>query len=522
MRVNNALLPGPLLVGRAPVLSDLVFPMMFRLLLPVVVVLLSACASTPKAPLNNPLPAVPPAVPPSIISMPITMDLDQVREEVLKRVPSPVVSGTQTQVLRVRFNPAGTSERGSCSITELNCLAKKAAGAVAVDYTAPVETVITHQVYLRDLSMRMTGNQFTLVTQAEFAINTRIKSALAQFGVASCGVNETMPRVELTFNGAVDWASAQGDVAITPGAWSMKWLRPCNITAFQLNVEALLDLPGIRDKVRVAIDESLRLGLREVSLRNALTKAWPELNAPRELQPGVWLMPRPEKVAFAEPVGNGRFVSTGVLVQARPLIVTGKRPAITVLPVPAPQRGINGDSVYLSVAGDIALADAARLLNQQLAGKPIVANGHTILIEDIRLYGNQDKAVIGLSLAQPLRAEIFVLGKPVFDIEKNEIRFEQLAWSLGTHNFLAKSANWLLGSSFRDTLQQKARFCFDEDLADVLKDFRQFRQDIGNGMVLKGGVQRVRPQGLYFTQDRLQAHVLVEGRLAMQLGRAEL
>lgn len=491
---------------------------MFRLLLPAALLLLSACTSAPKAPPNNPLPAVPPPVPPSVISMPVTMDLDQVREEILKRVPSPVVSGSQTQVLRVRFNPVGSADPGSCSITELNCLAKKAAGAVAVDYTAPVETVITHQVYLRDLTVRMSGNQFTLVTQAEFAINTRIKSALAQFGVASCGVNETMPRIELTLTGTVDWADAQGDVVITPRPWAMKWLRPCNITAFQLNVEALLDLPGIRDKVRVAIDEGLLLGLREVSLRNVLTKAWPELNAPRELQPGVWLTPRPEKVAIAEPVGNGRFVSTGVLVQARPVIVSGNRPVVAAPPVPALQRGINGDSMYLSLLGDIALADAARLLNQQLAGKPIDAGGRTVLIDEIRLYGFEDKAVIGLSLAQPLRAEVFVLGKPVFDVEKNEVRFEQLAWSLGTRNFLAKSANWLLGSTFRDTLQQKARFRFDEDLADVLKDFRQFRQDIGSGMVLKGGVQRVRPQGLYFTRDRLLAHVLVEGKLALDVG----
>lgn len=491
---------------------------MLRLLLPAVLVLLSACTSAPMAPSNNPLPVVPPPVPPSVISMPIIMDLDQVREEILKRVPSPVVSGSQTQVLRVHFNPVGTTDPGSCSITELNCLAKKAAGAVAVDYTAPVEAVITHKVYLRDLTVRMTGNQFTLVTQAEFAINTRIKSALAQFGVASCGVNEAMPRIELTFTGSVDWADAQGDLVITPKPWAIKWLRPCNITAFQLNVEALLDLPGIRDKVRAAIDENLLLGLREVSLRNALTKAWPELNAPRELQAGVWLMPRPEKVAVAEPVGNGRFVSTGVMVQARPVIVSGKRPVVTTLPVPSPQRGINGDSMYLSLMGDIALEDAARLLNQQLAGKPIDAGGRTVLIEDIRLYGNEDKAVIGVMLAQPLRAEIFVLGKPVFDIEKNEVRFEQLAYSLGTRNFLAKSANWLLGSTFRDTLQQKARFRFDEDLADVLKDVRQFRQDIGSGMVLKGGIQRVRPQGLYFTQDRLLAHVLVEGRLALDIG----
>lgn len=489
-------------------------------LVPLLLVLLSACASSPKAPANQPVPSVPPPVPVSVISVPVTVDLDQVRDQVLKRVPSPVASGSQTQVLRVRFNPAGNRpEPGSCSVTELNCLARKAAGAVAVDYTAPVETVITHQVYLRDLNLRMTGNQFALATQLEFAINTRIKSSVAQFGVASCGVNETMPRVELTMTGTVDWAEAQGDLVITPRPWSLKWLRPCNITAFQLNVEALLDLPGIRDKVRAAMDEALQSGLRQVSLRNALTRAWPELNAPREVHPDVWLLPQPRKVSFADPHGNGRFVTTGVLVQAQPVLLSGKKPVVKLPPVPAPERGINGDAFYLALTGDIALSDAARLLNQQVAGKPIVADGNTVVIDDIRLYGNGDKAVIGLALSQPVRAEIFVLGKPVFDVEKNEVRFEQLEYSLGTRNFLAKSANWLLGSTFRSTLQQKARFRFDEDLADALHDFRDFRQDLGSGMVLKGSLQRVRPQGLYFTQDRLLAYLQVEGRLALEVGR---
>ncbi|HEX6591742.1 MAG TPA: DUF4403 family protein, partial [Moraxellaceae bacterium] len=78
-------------------------------------------------------------------------------------------------------------------------------------------------------------------------------------------------------------------------------------------------------------------------------------------------------------------------------------------------------------------------------------------------------------------------------------------------------ANWLLGSSFRDTLQQKARFRFDDDLADSLKDFRDFQQDVGGGMVLKGGISRVRPQALYFSQDRLWAYVLVDGRLQLDM-----
>jgi hypothetical protein len=490
-----------------------------RLLVPLLGLLLGACTSAPKAPVNNPLPSVLPSVPASVISVPVTVDLDQVREQVLKRAPSPLVSGSQTQVLRVRFYPASpTAEPGSCSVTGLDCLARRAAGAVAVDYTAPVETVITHQLYLRDLSMRMTGNQFNLVTHVEFAINTRIKSPLAQFGVASCGVNETMPRIELAMSGSLDWVASQGDMVITPKAWSMKWLRPCNITAFQLNVEALLDLPGVRDKVKVAMDEALASGLRQVSLRNVLARAWPELNAPREIQSDVWLLPQPKKVAFAEPVGNGRWVTSGVLVEAHPVIQTGRKPLVKVPPVPVPERGINGDAFYLALTGDIGLDDAARLLNQQLSGKPLAAGAHKVVVDDIRLYGSGDKAVIGVSLAQPLRAEIFVLGRPVFDIEKNEVRFDDMEYSLGTRNFLAKSANWLLGPAFRSALQERARFRFDEDLADTLKEFRDVRQDVGGGVILRGSLQRVRPQGLFFTQDRLRAYVQAEGRLALEMG----
>lgn len=498
-----------------------------RFLFPVSLVLflgmeLAGCASTPKAPPNNPVPAVPPPVEASVISMPVTVDLEQLRAELLKQLPSPVLSGSQTQVLRVRLNPAGSSpalEPGTCSVTELNCLTKKAARAITVDYTAPVSTVISHQLFVRDLAMSMTGNQFTVTTQVEFSVNTRFKSAMAQFGVASCGVKEAMPRLEFTLNGYVN-RGPTGDLVITPKPYTVKWLRPCTITAFNLDVEVLLNLPVLREKLQESIYEAVFSGLRQVSIRNQLAKAWPELNAPREIQPGIWLLPHPASVAFADLVGSGRYVSTGVLVRAHPEVVTGPRPVIALPPVPTPERGINGDSMHLAISGDIALSDAEALLNQKLAKKPMTVNGRVVQVESLRLYGSDDKAVLGLTLSKPVQAEIFLLGKPVFDVEKNEVHFDSLNYSLGSRDFLVKSANWLLGSAFRDTLQQKARFRFDDDLAEVLKDFRDYQQDVGQGFVLKGGVSRVRPQALYFTQDRLLAYVIIDGRLAMDMSKA--
>ncbi|MDI1302305.1 MAG: DUF4403 family protein [bacterium] len=495
-----------------------------RLLLPVSLCLflgLAGCASSPKAPPNNPLPAVPPPVETSVISMPVTVDLEQLRVELLRQLPSPVLAGSQSQVLRVSLNPAGRNtplEPGTCSVTELNCLTKKAARAIAVDYTAPVETVISHQVFVRDLAMSMTGNQFTVTARIEFSVSTRFKSSIAQFGVASCGVNEAMPRLDFTLSGYVN-RGPTGDLVITPKPYAVKWLRPCNITAFNLNVESLLNLPVLREKLQESLQDAVFSGLHQVSVRTQLAKAWPELNAPREIQPGVWLLPHPTSVAFADIVGNGRYVSTGVLVRAHPEVVTGPRPVLVVPPVPVPEHGISGDSMHLAIRGDIALREAEALLNQKLAKKPMTVNGRVVQVEAIRLYGSEDKAVLGLTLSQPVQAEIFLLGKPVFDVEKNEVHFDSLSYSLGSRDFLVKSANWLLGSSFRDTLQQKARFRFDDDLAEALKDFRDYQQEVGQGFVLKAGVTRVRPQALYFTQERLLAYVIVDGHLSLQLGK---
>lgn len=481
--------------------------------------LLAACASTPKAPPNNPAPVTLPVPETSVISVPVTIDLEQLRTQALKQLPSPVLTGSQTRLLRVNFNPVAKSaepEPGSCSITALNCLTRKAGKAIAVDYTAPVETVITHQVFVRDLAMSMTGNQFTVTAQVEFSVNTRVRSSLAQFGVASCGINEAMPRIEFTLSGNVLW-NAAGDIQINRRPYDMKWLRPCSITALNLDVESLLTLPVLREKLQAAIEEGLSEGLRQASLKIQLARAWPELNAPREIQPGLWLLPRPEKVSFAEPVGTGRYVNTGVLVQARPEVVSGPKPVLALPPVPVPERGINGDAVHLAVKGDIALADAEKLLSQKLTGKPFLVSGHEVQVEAIRLYGSAENAVIGITLVKPVRAEIFVLGKPVFDAEKNEVHFDNLNYSLGSRDFLVKSANWLLGSNFRETLQQKARFRFDEDLADSLKEFRDYQVDLGSGLRLRGAIGRVRPQSLYFTQDRLQAYVLVDGRLQLEI-----
>jgi len=124
--------------------------------------------------------------------------------------------------------------------------------------------------------------------------------------------------------------------------------------------------------------------------------------------------------------------------------------------------------------------------------------------------------VLALGLGEPVRAEVFLFGRPVYDLDSNEVRLESLQPSADTRAFLARAAPALLEEGFLAALQAQARFGFDPALAGALREFRDLRVAAGQGMTWRGGIRRMQPRALYFTRNSLVAYVLVEGRLALE------
>lgn len=482
--------------------------------------LLAACASAPQAPANNPVSAAPLPLESSVISIPVSIDLAQLGRDLLRQLPQPLVSHHQKRMLPVRFSAMHTSyavEPGVCSVTELSCLTRNSVKTVAADYVAPAEADIAQRLFVRDISLSMEGNQIALTARIDFSVDTAFNATVAPMGVASCGSGRQKPGLEMMLGGYVSW-SPQGDVVISPKPYQLHWLQPCNITAFPFNADELLDLPALRDRLQAAMEEKVFSRLRQDALRLQLERAWTELNTPREIRPGVWLLPRPDKVAFAGLEGRGRYISTGVLVTAHPEVVKGEQPpAVVVPPVPLPERGISSsEGMHMAIRGDISLVRAQALLNQQLGKRQLQVNGEAVTIQGVRLYGHADKAVLALSFAAPHLAEIYLLGRPVYDLEHNQVHFEGLEYSPQTRDYLRRTATWLLGEGLPGLLQAQATFPFDDTLAGALQEFQDLNLAAGQDMTLRGGIQRMQPQALYFTPDSLVASVLVEGRLALE------
>lgn len=484
--------------------------------------ILSACATvpTPEAPPNNPVSAAPLPLESSVISIPLSIDLRELSEEMRQQLPSPVLAGRHQRTLPVRFNAMHTSvsmEPGSCSVTALNCLTRNSVRTVAADYVSPTEAEVLQEMHVRGVDVTLEGRQYAMTAQVEFQVDTRFSSTVAPLGEASCGGSgEDRPRFEIMLGGYLDW-DEQGEVVTSPRPYYVRWLQPCVITAYQVNVESLLNLPALRDRLQQALERNVFSRLRQASLHGHLEQIWPELNAPRELRPGVWLLPHPHKVSFAELVGKGRSVSTGILVHAYPEVVRGSRPLVEVPPLPTPGREANGnEGMHMAIRGDMPLARAQELLSRQLAGLRLQVGGEPVRVRATRLFGSADKAVLALTLEQPMLAELYLTGRPVYDLERNEVRFEGLEYTPATRLYLSRAADWLQRESFLAALQSQAVFRFDETLAAALHGVQDLRVAAGQDMTLRGGIQRMRPQSLHFTRDSLVVYVLVEGRLALE------
>lgn len=452
---------------------------------------LTACQAPQslQAPANNPSPVVLPVVPASVINLPISIDLETVRSEILKNSPKPLSAGKMTQVLTI----ANTS--------------------------LPMESDISHVVNLRDVKISVTGQDFVATTQLDFSVETKTRAGFLNMGGVSCGIGEALPKIEFSLPGKIYWTTT-GDLAVQTGQWQLKWLKPCNITAFNFNIEKMVNLPLIRDKVQSLVNENINSAFKQVGFKALLTKIWPTMNEPKQLEKQVWLLLQPEKIGLTDIVGTGRYLKTNLSLTAQPQIVTGDKPRVVLPAMPTPQRLIaSGDSFYVSLRGDIRLDTANRLLNEQLANKSFDAGGKTVFINSLQLYGSGDKAVLGLRLQQPINAEIFLLGKLVLDATKNEMRLDDIEFALSTSSLLAKSANWMLHGKFKNLIAEKARFSFDKDMTDALADFKDYRQNLGYGAMLKAQVAQVRPQGVFFTTNDIKAFVVVEGKLALDVSQ---
>jgi hypothetical protein len=139
-----------------------------------------------------------------------------------------------------------------------------------------------------------------------------------------------------------------------------------------------------------------------------------------------------------------------------------------------------------------------------------------VRISKARLYGGGDEAVLGLTLVEPIRGDIFLRGRPEYDSSAKTLRLADLEFDLQTESYLAKTADFLLHGKILDALRRAATV----DLRRFLPRLADLRIPAGDVGELRVSLQALQPVGLSLEGGRLQAWLRAQGHAVVKVGPA--
>jgi hypothetical protein len=437
----------------------------------------------------RPLLAEIPPVPHSTLRVPIEVDLDFLGGKVLASVPRPLSQGVQ----RKRVQLGG-----------------------GLPFAPSVGVEFRHRAELEALDLRLDGDQLQAVARVGFAVGGSVVGSGMNLGLASCGerIGEPSPAIEFTLRGALSWGD-DAKIRLRQAPWEMRWVRPCELTAFKVRLEDLLDLPLVREKVQGAVTQAVQRIPEAIQLRPMAEKAWKAMAQPRRVLPGLLLLVRPDSVTASPLGGSGKTMQAVLTVFAQPVLTDSLSPSDTLKPLPpiriAPPAG---DAFQLEAVTSVPLAVVDSLLSATLSGRTFDAGGRVVKIAKARLYGGGDRAILGVTLVRPFAGEIFLKGRPMYDSAAGTVRLSEVDFDLQTRSFLTKTADFLLHGTIKDAIAKAAVFDISKFLPR-LADLRIPTGDVGEAAI---SLQRLRPMAISLDKDHLRAWLGAEGRAVYKVG----
>lgn len=438
----------------------------------------------PPVPLLAPIPEAPL----SVLKIPVEVDLDFARDRILKSLPKPL--SQQTVQKKVQLG--------------------------GIPFAPEVGVEFRHKAELENLDLRLDGSLFQATVRASFAVGTSVVGGASGIGLASCGEKPGEPTAALDFTlkGRLAWGQ-DGAILFAPSPWEMKWVRPCQLTAFKVKLEDVLDLPLIRNQVQTAITQAVQKIPEAVKIRPIAEQAWKELGKPRAVLPGVFLVTRPESLSLGALTGNGKIVKTSITLRARPTLTDSLKPTDTGRALPTMRFEPTGDGIFhLDAQASVPLTTLDSMMSATLSAQTFKAGSRDVKIVKATLFGGGDKAVLGVTLAEPIKGDIFLRGRPEFDTVTNSIHLADLDFETNTESFLVGAANYLLHGTIQSAIQ-KAAVVDISKFMPRLSDIHLPAGDVGEVQV---SIQSLRPLGISLDDGHLRTWLRLEGKTLVRVG----
>jgi hypothetical protein len=372
-------------------------------------------------------------------------------------------------------------------------------------------TVCHQYVYRREpLRLDMQGDRVSLVVPLAYRGRVAFPGNV---GLASCGyAPEQMRRATLRMNTSLYWR-ADWKLGSRQTQLVADLTDACQVTVLRLDATPLMRrvLDGQLAKLTRTVDSLI---LDAADLRPLADSLWRSLLAPSAVDSAstLWLQMVPQTASLGAVNGGGGFITTRLVMTARPRIVLGDAPAPEDRPLPTLTLAPSVSGIHVPVDVELPFAMLGREATKLVA---IEAQGSGMEVDDVKIWGVGDTAVVRLEVKGKLTGALYLLGQVAWDSVSRRVLVRDLRYTVASAGAMTRMKASLGAPLIRRALDQATnRGALDvgtqlDSLRAVLT--AEMNRELAPGVRLEGGVRDITIRGLYATPTSFVLRVVLDG-----------
>ena len=361
----------------------------------------------------------------------------------------------------------------------------------------------------QDITMFLSGNtiKYRLPLKLWMKKNLLVADAEAE---AELALN-----MKTTFSINEDWSiSTQTDVEYH------EWLsKPKLKTGIgNISIETLANI--VLNRSKKDLSQTLdRFVSQQLTLRPFVQEAWTAIQEPILLDSAyrMWVKTTPVSIGMTPVNAIWNTITAKIAVECLNDVTFGEKPWFREnSSLPNLQHISDApDEFQVRVATDVPFPEAERFAKNTMIGQVFESGKNKVKVEDIQLWGNNDKLAVNAKLAGTFNGNIYFIGRPEFNPEKNQIEVRDLDFHIDTRNFLMRSATWLFQGAIKNQMKKAMVFPMQSNIAGIKSSVQESlaHYELQPGILLTGTVDSVTVENTKITPTSIRVNLFSKGKL---------
>lgn len=279
---------------------------------------------------------------------------------------------------------------------------------------------------------------------------------------ASCGMNEPMRKIKISTSTALS-ISPEYKLEAQTTINDVTSEDKCEVTF--LKYDATSHLEKEMKKALLDVTKDLDQKIESFALEKEAKKIWNQLSEPIEIGGGLgYFYLTPKKISKSDIKINSSNIQLQLQLEAFPKVELEKRKSfVEALPSIENTKISDGFNIYLDIKG--LYSSFNEILKKNSDQKEVTLKKNKLIIDSVRIWGaSGQKLSFVVAFSGDKQGTLYFNGTPIYDSEKEEIRFPDLTFDLATKNKLLKSAKWMFDDLITTKIREMARYNIGKEL----------------------------------------------------------